>query len=964
MKLIADLHIHSRFSMATSRQFDFVALHRSALEKGIGLVATGDFTHPGWMAEIEAQLEPAEDGWFKLKPEFEKAATAGLPPSCRGPVRFVLEVEISNIYKQDDKTRKNHNLVFVPTIEAAKKISQQLAAIGNIRSDGRPILGLSARDLLEITLHAHDDAFLVPAHIWTPWFSLLGSKSGFDSLDECFGDLTDHIFAVETGLSSDPAMNRRLSALDHLTLISNSDAHSPGKLGREANLLDIEPGYLPLLSALRDKQGYLGTLEFYPDEGKYHLDGHRSCGTRMTPGETRDNGGNCPVCGKPVTVGVLSRVEELADRAPRDIPQTSLRHDAIVPLDEVAAQVLGASPESAKVKGLLQRLRTILGPELHILADAPLEDIEKLAGGAMKEAISRVRRGELIIQGGYDGEFGTISIFSPQERSAIAGQTHFLAPPLPAAKERTVREKRERRTDPANEDIFHALEAREKKRNRQRVLTSVVDDPLLGLDEDQRRAATTVEGPLLVTAGPGTGKTRTLTARIATLVKQGIVAPQQVLAISFTRQAVAELDERLQKLLGQNGPAPKVATFHAFCQELLREFAVQGARPVATDEERAAMAAEVLGPDATNREVRRLLEAVSFAQQHLDPASHVPAELADAAAAWTRILDGQGRTDLDGIVLEAVRMLTADRDMAAFVANRWRCICVDEYQDVNDVQAELVRLLSPDGRSLMVIGDPDQAIYGFRGAEQGHFARFAQTFQGTTAVCLRTTWRLTDHILRTALHIIGDHREMLSRRTGVKVEVTRCPTAASEAEQVVVRIERLVGGTSHFALDSGRGRNADEGAFGFGDIAVLVRTKTQRAEILEALSRSGIPALAVGEDEPHDPRAQKVAVMTMHAAKGREFEAVFVTGVEEGLVPLNVGALRGDVEEERRLLYVAITRAKTLCVLSWAARRQWHGMALPGKPSAFIRELPTDAVTAVEPVLPDRKPAATQLSLL
>ncbi|MBN2715784.1 MAG: UvrD-helicase domain-containing protein, partial [Deltaproteobacteria bacterium] len=548
MKLIADLHIHSRFSMATSRDLDFIALYKSALEKGIGLVGTGDFTHPGWMAEIEAQLEPAEDGLFRLKPELEKKAMLAVPGACIRNVRFVLQVEISNIYKKNERTRKNHNLVYVPTIDAAKKISTALEAIGNIRSDGRPILGLDARDLLEITLESDPLSFLIPAHIWTPWFSMLGSKSGFDSLEECFEDLAPHIFAVETGLSSDPAMNWRLSALDHLTLVSNSDAHSPGKLGREANLLDIELGFEPLRDALRDKRGYLGTLEFYPDEGKYHLDGHRKCGVRLTPEETRAHGGNCPVCGKPVTVGVMSRIAELADRDAGYTPESAFEYTSIVPFNEVIAETLQVSPGTQRVTNLVQHLRSELGPELFILRDAPLEEIEKVSNGAVKEAIRRVRAGELVIDGGYDGAFGTIRIFEPGELSKLSGQIGLLgfAPPAPG-KRRTVKErKREaeeksaRRADSGgktgvNTDLLSLLDS-SKKQSRQRVLEQVLDDPLFGLDEQQRAAARELNGPLLVVAGPGTGKTRTLVARIAHQIKTGHVTPRQVLAISFTRQ--------------------------------------------------------------------------------------------------------------------------------------------------------------------------------------------------------------------------------------------------------------------------------------------------------------------------------------------------------------------------------------------------------------------------------------------
>jgi DNA helicase II / ATP-dependent DNA helicase PcrA len=428
VRLIADLHVHSRFSRATSRDLDFVALHRSALTKGIGLVGTGDFTHPGWMTEIEEQLVPAEEGWFKLRPDLQRVAEASIPAACRGQVRFVLEVEISNIYKKGDRTRKNHNLVFVPNIEAAKRLSQRLAAVGNLASDGRPILGLDARDLLEITLETDRSAFLVPAHIWTPWFSMLGSRSGFDSLKECFRDLSGEVFAVETGLSSDPPMNWRIAELDRMTLISNSDAHSPSKLGREANLFEIEFGYAPLLDALRTGRGFCGTVEFFPEHGKYHLDGHRKCGLRLTPEETRAYGGRCPACGGLITVGVMSRVMDLADPSRPEGFAPSVKTDfrRLVPLADTAAELLGASASNRAVVELCDRMLRTLGPELYILKDAPLEEIEIAGGSAIREAIRRIRCGEMEMEAGYDGEFGNVKVFTEAERLELSGRIGLL----------------------------------------------------------------------------------------------------------------------------------------------------------------------------------------------------------------------------------------------------------------------------------------------------------------------------------------------------------------------------------------------------------------------------------------------------------------------------------------------------------------------------------------------------------
>ncbi len=311
MRFHADLHIHSKYSRATSRDLDLEHLAYWAARKGIGLVGTGDFCHPAWAAELKEKLVPAEPGLFRLRQDIEQGVAATLPPACRAPVRFMLEVEISTIYKKGDKTRKVHHLIYAPDFATADRIAERLGRIGNIKSDGRPILGLNSRDLLEITLESGPGAYLVPAHIWTPWFAALGSQSGFDTIADCYGDLSDHIFAVETGLSSDPPMNWRVSFLDRYRLTSNSDAHSPGKLGREATTFDCDMDYFALRRALETGAGYVGTVEFFPEEGKYHLDGHRKCEVRLTPKETLAHGGRCPVCGEKVTVGVEHRVEVL-----------------------------------------------------------------------------------------------------------------------------------------------------------------------------------------------------------------------------------------------------------------------------------------------------------------------------------------------------------------------------------------------------------------------------------------------------------------------------------------------------------------------------------------------------------------------------------------------------------------------------------------------------------------------------
>src|SRR5690349_23956487 len=368
MRFYADLHVHSKYSRATSRDLDLEHLAHWAARKGIAVVATGDFTHPAWAAELKQKLVPAEPGLFGLREDIAKGVAATLPAACRKAVRFMLEVEISTIYKKGDKTRKVHHLIYAPDFATVDRISARLARIGNIASDGRPILGLDSRDLLEITLESGPGAYLVPAHIWTPWFAALGSQSGFDSIADCYGDLSEHIFAVETGLSSDPPMNWRVSFLDRYRLTSNSDAHSPGKLGREATAFDCEMDYFALRRALETGQGYVGTVEFFPEEGKYHLDGHRKCEVRLTPKETLANGGHCPVCGEKVTIGVEHRVEVLADRSEAQAlpPPTAGMVSNFVPLPEILSELTASGAASrAVVRGYDQAIAK-LGSELSI----------------------------------------------------------------------------------------------------------------------------------------------------------------------------------------------------------------------------------------------------------------------------------------------------------------------------------------------------------------------------------------------------------------------------------------------------------------------------------------------------------------------------------------------------------------------------------------------------------------------
>ncbi|MEU1603936.1 UvrD-helicase domain-containing protein [Micromonospora matsumotoense] len=968
---VADLHIHSKYSRACSRDLTLPNLGWWARRKGIGVLGTGDFTHPAWYDHLRETLQPAEPGLYRLGPEAEADIARRLPPRLADaaeadPVRFMLSVEISTIYKRDDRTRKVHHLIYLPDLDAVARFNTALGRIGNLGSDGRPILGLDSRDLLEITLDASPDGYLVPAHIWTPWFSALGSKSGFDAIADCYADLAEHVFAVETGLSSDPAMNWRVGSLDRYRLVSNSDAHSPPALAREATVFSSARDYFAIRDALRTGDGLAGTIEFFPEEGKYHADGHRLCGVNWSPERTRAAGGRCPECGKPLTVGVLSRVEELADRPDGHRPEHAREVTHLVPLAEILGEINKVGPRSKKVEGKLNELVAALGPELEILTRTPVDEIGRVGGELLAEGIGRLRRGDVRRVPGYDGEYGVITLFDPAELPGAggSGQETLFDVPVPAQrrptepaatpKARRPAAKAEPKPKPAPtpppppiaptpspHEPFEPMLA-----GMEEVGTGLLDR----LDAMQRVAASAPGGPLLIVAGPGTGKTRTLTHRIAYLCAELNVFPEQCLAITFTRRAAEELRHRLDGLLGPVAEDVTVGTFHSLGLSILRENAGAAGLPagfrIADDAERAAARAEA----------------------------------DDDPARYTALLRKQDLVDLDELLTLPVALLKGDKKLVRDYRERWRWIFVDEYQDVDAVQYDLLRLLSPADGNLCAIGDPDQAIYSFRGADVGYFLRFSEDFTDARLVRLNRNYRSSAPILAAAVQAIAPSSLVRGRRLDpARLDpeaplVGRYPAAsvADEADFVVRTVDDLVGGLSHRSLDSGRidGRAT---TLSFSDIAVLYRTDAQAAPIVDALARANIPVqkrshdrlrdrpgvLAIARELRHadglagglparvrlagqviaerfaaptldaagtvrpedvrtavdlltplarrcgddlelflsqlatgaevdalDPRAEAVTLLTLHAAKGLEFPVVFLVGVEDGLLPL------------------------------------------------------------------------------
>ena len=551
---IADLHIHSHYSRATSRQLTPEYLDYWARIKGIRVVGSGDISHPGWLAELREKLEPAEEGLFRLKPAFrDKIPEAAGFPAPDGEVRFLLTGEISNIYKKGDKVRKVHNVVCLPDFTTAEKIQGKLDEIGNITSDGRPILGLDSKDLFDLCLNVNERIMFIPAHIWTPWFSALGAKSGFDNLAECFEELTPRLAAVEMGLSTDPAMNWMCSFLDGFTLLANSDAHSPEKLGRNANLLATELSYPALREAIiSGDEHFIGTLSFFPQEGKYHFDGHRKCGICLNPVETLRNRGRCPQCGKPVTVGVANRVVELSDRT--DILQRPNRKPfhSLIPLKEILGELLGVGESSKKVAQVYREQIRMWGPELCILMDLSLETIEREGDALLAEAIRRMRAGEVLIREGYDGEYGSIRVFDQGEKERFSAQDSLFKALAPRP------EKQQRALLTFDLEEYRRLLESKKAETDKLPDDSPEDTAVVSLcgfafNPAQQTAVDHAAGPALILAGPGTGKTRVLVNRIQRLLESGTVTAEKDPGHHLYQQGRRRDAPAAYRLAGQRG---------------------------------------------------------------------------------------------------------------------------------------------------------------------------------------------------------------------------------------------------------------------------------------------------------------------------------------------------------------------------------------------------------------------------
>ncbi len=1077
---IADLHIHSRYSRATSKDCTPEYLDLWARRKGIGIVGSGDFTHPAWREELGEKLKPAEDGLYTLKKEYRiedhTVAADTMQP------RFVITGEISSIYKKNGRVRKVHSLILLPGLQEAEILSRKLEAIGNIHSDGRPILGLDCHDLLEILLELCPRAVYVPAHIWTPHFSLFGAFSGFDSVEECYGDLSSYIHAMETGLSSDPPMNWRVSALDAYQLISNSDAHSPAKLGREANLLDIELSYDNLAEAVQTGKGFAGTIEFFPEEGKYHYDGHRKCSVCLTPAETENYQGICPVCGRKLTIGVSHRVEQLADRPEGYLRETRPHYESLVPLPEVIGAALGNSSASGKVQKEYRNLLQKLGPEFCILRELPLEEIRSVSGVLISEGIGKLRRGEVQRIPGFDGEYGEIRLFTQRELDALDGQMSLFAGDLFPETPQAVQKGRK-------DGGFHAS-PREKNKEVQ-VQAAESDRPREQLNEKQQQSIRSMERVTAVVAGPGTGKTKTLVSRMVYLLENRRVKPSRMTAVTFTNQAAGELRTRIREQLGKGAAAKKIqiGTFHSIARKLLkdrgmeftlageietkeiaegiiREFDLDiGRKQFLTEvsnyktgrkQEPAAQPQNDCAPfDPAGAGSSRQTAVATGTDQGQPEADIPPGRLQQALEAYQECLHERKVLDFDDLLAEALRL--AGEPVEGGVKDgtgQFEYLFVDEFQDISPLQYELIKAWNHNGKELFVIGDPDQAIYGFRGADAGCFARLLGEFPQSVRITLEENYRSTPQILNLASQVIsmnpGGTRVLRPNRPdGAPVRIVAAKSEMEEAIFVAKEINRLSGGIGMLEAQDVFIENESR-VSGFDEIAVLYRTRRQ-ADLLEnCLKKEGIPYVVAGRDdflmepavrgtvsffksliEPQvelagqlalkllwdleagemtdsiyenmagkyrpllkkkkpqkileewmdDLRLEEkkgmqklyrtsvfyqnmaefvdaldlgvesdlkrcgqkqytsgaVTLMTLHGSKGLEFPVVMLYGAKRGLIPFESEKYTSDEEEERRLFYVGLTRARKELILT-----------VSGDESLFLKEIPGELLVREE----------------
>jgi len=981
-----------------------------------------------------------------------------------------------SVVKKYDKVRKVHNCVFAPDFETVDKIQQKLSSLKfNITSDGRPILGFDSRDLLELLLEANDKNYFVPAHIWTPWFSALGSKSGFDSIKECYGDMAKYISAVETGLSTNAPMHWMCKFLDDYTLISNSDAHSPEKLGRNANIFNTQLSYDAIINAMRtgNPELFLGTIDLFPQEGKYFYDGHRKCNISWNPVETLKHNEICSVCGRKVTVGVMNRILQLSDREDVMKRKNRLPFYSIIPLKEILSEITGVGPSSKKVTNVYDSVLKKLGPELNILLNIPVDEINKKGGVILSEAIKRMRNQQVHIKEGFDGEYGRIKVFEKNEQKMFSKQEYLFDDFVSKTHTKSgnyltsqVTEKQDIST--FNFSIKEYKELKQQQKSNQTELkqeelfsTKTLTNPVEELNNEQLKATQHFSGPLIIIAGPGTGKTKTLTCRIANLIKNKNVKPENILALTFTNKAANEMKERLLNLLNDKAIVTKIqiSTFHGFGFSVIKKYYEKTGRnehfSIIDNDDKKIILNKTLGITKSN--LKKTINAITKAKQNLKtPEQLEDKELTKIFKDYETILQEQDIFDIDDMIYHSVRLWLAHPEILSYYKEKYKWVFVDEYQDTNFAQYQMLRLLKPDKNSnLCVTGDPNQAIYGFQGADVQYIKKFTSDYPDATQYYLKKSYRCSDNILKASENIVknktAQNTQMLKGlHKGVKIKIIQNNTEKSEAEFVARTIENMLGGLGFFSIDSNITQGDENTEIkGLSDFVILCRIKNQMKSVEKALNDHSIPfqtienipffkqkpvsyiidllklsvntentflrnklvenkiitdlglakiiedvnkqhsvkdkalyiidnylsdekseneilfknftditddfkddldnflrfvALGTGIDT-YKPKTEKVTLMTLHSAKGLEFKCVFIVGCENGLIPYSVfETQKTDIDEEKRLLYVGMTRAESFLFLSCAKKRFIFGKEYHLTKSHFISNIEKELI--------------------
>ncbi len=991
---------------------------------------------------------------YELKEEFKDKEFIG----NNNPVKFILSGEISLIYKKKDKVRKIHNLVLSSDFATIRKIQEKLSKIGNITSDGRPILGFDAKNFLDLILNINENCLVIPAHIWTPWFSVLGSMSGFDSIKECYEDLSRYIFAIETGLSSDPAMNWICSFLDDYAVISNSDAHSPENLGREANIFDTDLTYNGIINALKsnDKNKFLSTIEFFPQEGKYHYDGHRKCNVVIDPINALKNNNICSVCGKKLTLGVMHRVVELSDRTTIDECPNVRPYYSLIQLKELLSEIFNSSPSSKKVDDNYFNLIKMFGSEFDILLNKSLEELKSSGNELLVEGIKRMREGNVIIQEGYDGEYGRIKVFNEDEVSSLKSKDLFFIP---------IEKKTINKRDKIDFEEFKKIKDNNKKNEAFKENAHTYSDGF-SLNNLQYEAVKNISGASIVIAGPGTGKTKTLTYKIVELINAGI-KPENILAITFTNNAANEIKDRLKILLknSRNINEITVSTFHSLGYKIINDFITIGDKTsiIIDDDDKEFIIKQI--SDLQKTEIKKAVKVISDLKQFIIKNNQADDRFNEIFSCYNAFLTKNNLYDLDDLIYLPVTVLRENKEILDNIRKKYTYLIVDEYQDVNPIQYELIMLISGKvDANITVIGDPNQAIYGFRGSNSMFIKRFLLDFPDAKIFKLEKSYRCSNRILNASSQILNSSFLLNGLEDGINININEFNTEGEEAEFTARKIEQLVGGLRFFSMDSKIVDSGDEGGYALSDIAVLCRTYDLMNPLKKAFIDHSIPCeiiskISIYKKHPFDKiinilkffinpenkflmdkalringitkdtlkyynknklidsiknlidiyfpdeiksnpedfkiffneidnyennakafinsvllnnteesfniKKEAVSIMTMHASKGLEFKCVFIIGCNDKYMPLNLYEnQQTDLDEEKRLLYVAMTRAKSNLFISFSKKIKLFGTNINANISPFLKKIKKDLIE-YEKIKSDafKKPKDKQLEL-